>query len=177
MNIWIERIIVASIGGALTLLLKFLYDWKIKLWISKSHKKHQEKEEKKEKEKQQKINELNKKWKISREALQSMREPLMRFNSMNRYQSNEPAKQCLQWASQIQGNAEKIQFVQYKEIKDKLLKYADRINQTDQNSRLKHLMNLFQKKVKGKYEPLVLWDEIESTLKATSKPPYSENDI
>lgn len=181
MNIWVERIVVFAIGAAFTFGLRFLYDWKIKWWITKSHKKREKEEEKKEetrkKEKQQKIDALNQQWKISRAVLQSMRKPLMGFNTMNRYQSSKPAEQCFQWASQIQEQAVKIEWNAYMEIKNKLLEYAGRIDQTDQNSGLNQLMNLFQRKVNDKYEPLALWQEIEEILKVTSTPPYSEDDI
>lgn len=164
------------------MMLKAFYDWKIRPAITKSYKKQEkreaEEEERKKREKQEKINNLNRIWKNDREALQSMRQPLMEFNAMNRYHIPHQATRCFELASQIEERAEKIQRPEFQQIKQKLLEYAGRKNQIDQNTILKQLMNLFQRQIEpDKYEPFVLWKEIEETLKATSTPPFSEENI
>jgi hypothetical protein len=56
-----------------------------------------------------------------------------------------------------------------RELKEKLLEYASIKEQIDQNTPLKTLMELFQRRVvQDKYEPFVLCEEIDTALKATS---------
>lgn len=111
----------------------------------------------------------SKEWMNDREILQNMKQPLKEFNQMNRFPDNYRAPKCLELASLIEREAEKIQCPEFLEIKAKLLEYARRKEQINQNTGLKTLMNLFQKRVEpNKFEPLVLCEEIDKVLKVTS---------
>jgi len=161
---------------------RILYDWKINPAIAKSQKKQERKEvEEKErikKERDEKINNLNRIWKNDRKILQSLEQPLREFNQMNRFPDNYRAPKCLELASYIEKEAEKIQQSEFQEIKEKLLEYARRKERIGQNTLLKDLMDTFQKRIESnKSEPLKLCEEIEKTLKKYYTPPYSETDL
>jgi protein-tyrosine-phosphatase len=163
-------------------LLKVFYDWKIHPAITKSHRKQEkrdiEEEERNKKIKQEKIDELNRIWRMDRESLRKIQQPLREFNQMNRFPDTYRAKKCMELASDIEREAYQIQQPEYKEIKEKLLEYARRKNQIDQNTPLNILMGIFQKRIEpNKFEPLVLHDEIEENLRSTSTPPFSEKDL
>lgn len=107
--------------------------------------------------------------KHDRNILFDLKQPLREFNQMNRFPDSYKAPKCLKLASYIETEAEKIQLPEFQEIKKKLLKYARRKEQIDQNTPLKTLMNLFQKRVEpDKYEPFVLCEEIDKALKERS---------
>lgn len=107
--------------------------------------------------------------KRDREILQKLKQPLREFNQMNRFPDNYRAPKCLELASLIEREAENIQHPEFLEIKAKLLEYARRKEQINQNTGLKILMNLFQKRVEpNKFEPLMLCEEIDRVLKITS---------
>lgn len=174
---WMSFIFLAAGWG-----FKILYDWKIHPAISKSHKKTEkreaEKEEKIKREKEEKINAMNRSWKNDREILQNLKQPLREFNQMNRFPDSYRAPKCLELASYIETEAEKIQLPEFQEIKNKLLEYARRKDQINRNTGLKTLRNLFQKRVEpNKYEPLLLCEEIDNVLRIHSTPPYSEIDL
>lgn len=161
---------------------KVIYDWKIQPAITKSHKKREKKEAEEEdkikREREEKINNLNRIWKNDRRILSNIKQPLIEFNQMNRFPDMYQAPKCLELASFIEKEAQKIQQVEFQEIKKKLLEYAKRKNQIDQNSPLNILLDLFQKPIEpNKFEPLVLRDEIDEILKVSSIPPYSEKDL
>ena len=85
---------------------------------------------------------------------------------MNRFPDSYTAPKCLELASYIETEAEKIQLREFQGIKKKLLEYARRKEQINQNTPLKTLRNLFQKRVQpDRYEPLVLCEEIDKALK------------
>ncbi len=122
--------------------------------------------------------EINKERKLKhdREILQKMKQPLREFNQMNRFPDSYLAPRCMKLASYIETEAEKIQHPKFREIKEKLLEYARRKNKINQNTPLKTLMNLFQKRVEpDNYEPQVLCEEIEEVLKKSLV--HSEDDL
>lgn len=174
---WMSFIFLAAGWG-----FKILYDWKIQPAITKSHKKSEkrevEKEERTKRAKEEKINAMNRTWKNERAILQNLKQPLREFNQMNRFHDSRPAVKCMELASKIETETEKIQHPEFQEIKKQLLEYARRKDHIDQNTGLKPLMNLFQKLVEpNKYEPLLLCEEIDNVLKIHSTPPYSEKDL
>lgn len=167
---------------ALGWMFKVLYDWKIQPAITKSHKKGEkkeiEREEREKREKEEKIKELNQVWKRDRKILSNLQQPLKEFNQMNRFPDSYKAPKCLELASYIEKEAQEIQRSEFQEIKRKLLEYAGRRNQINQNAPLKVLQKYFQKRSEpNKFEPLVLCEEIEEILKASSNPPFTENDL
>lgn len=175
---WLEGFILIILGW----IFKVIYDWKIKPAITKSHKKHEkneaEEEDKIKREREEKINNLNQMWKSDRSILSNIKQPLKEFNQMNRFPDMYKAPKCLELASHIEKEAQKIQQVEFQEIKKELLEYAKKKNQIDQNSPLNLLLNLFQKLIEpNKFEPLVLCEEIDEILKVSSIPPYSEKDL
>lgn len=116
---------------------------------------------------EKKENDKERELKHDREILQNLKQPLREFNQMNRFPNSYRAPKCMKLASYIETEAEKIQHPEFREIKKKLLEYARRKDKIDQNTPLKDLMNLFQKRVEpNKYEPLVLCEEIEEALQA-----------
>lgn len=96
-----------------------------------------------------------------KEILRKIKQPLREFNQMNRVPDSYRAPKCLELASMIETDAEKIQSSEFREIKEKLLDYARRKGQIDQNTPLKDLMKLFQRRIDDKHEPGVLIEEIE----------------
>jgi len=172
---WMSFVFLAAGWG-----FKILYDWKINPAITKSQKKQERKEaeekKRRKKEREEKINNLNRTWKNDREILQSLEQPLKEFNQMNRFPDSYRAPKCLELASYIEKEAEKIQQSEFQGIKNKLLEYARRKERIDQNTLLKDLMDTFQRPIESnKFEPLKLREEIEEILKKYSTPPYSIN--
>lgn len=163
-------------------IFKGLYDWKVQPAITKSHKKREKKETEEEdkikSEREEKINNLNRIWKNDRRILSNIKQPLKEFNQMNRFPDIYKAPKCLELASHIEKEVQKIQQDEFQEIKKKLLEYAKRKNQINQNSPLNILMDLFQKRIEpNKFEPLILCEEIDEILKGSPNHPYSEKDL
>jgi hypothetical protein len=104
-----------------------------------------------------------------KKILQKLKQPLKEFNQMNRFPDSYRAPKCRDLASMIEIEAERLEAPELRELKEKLLEYARRKEQIDQNTPLKTLMELFQRRVvQDKYEPFVLCEEIDTALKATS---------
>lgn len=122
--------------------------------------------------KQEKINKLNLVWKNDRKILSNVKQPLKKFNEMGHFPDKYTAPKCLELASSIEEEAQKIQGPEFQEIREKLLEYTGRKNKINQNTLLHDLLNLFRKRVEpNKYEPLVLCGEIDKVLKTSSIPP------
>ena len=103
-----------------------------------------------------------------RGVLQDLKQPLREFNQMNRFPDRYRALKCLELASYIEREVEKIRQPEFQKIKNKLLEYAGRKEQIDQNTPLKTLVDLFRKRVDSeKYEPMILCEDIEEALKAS----------
>jgi len=175
---WYLSLVFIVIGW----LFKVVYDWKIQPAITKAHKKQEKKEieeeERKKRQRQERIDNLNRAWKNEREILRNVQQSLREFNQMNRFPGTYKASKCLELATYIEREVQKIERPEFKEIKGKLLEYASRKNQINQNTGLQDLMKLFQKRIEpNKYEPLILSEEIEEILKASSIPPFSESDL
>lgn len=150
-------IVWSFIGWPFKTLANKLWEW---VWPARQRKK------------QEKINNINRAWKNDRKILSSLKHPLLEFNQMDRFPDDYPAKKCLELASDIEEKAQKIQWPEFQEIKDKLIEYAGRRSQIDQNTLLHVLLGLFRKQAEpNKYEPLVLRDEIDKALEISSTPP------
>ena len=109
--------------------------------------------------------EERKNWKRERDILLNLKQPLREFNQMNRFPDFYKAPKCLELATHIEKEAERIKRPEFEEIKKRLLEYAGRKEQIDQNTPLKTLMNLFQKRVEpAKFEPFVLCEEIDKAV-------------
>ena len=161
---------------------KAIYDWKIGPAITKSQKIQEKKEEleadRKEKFRQKKIDDLNRAWKNDRAILLQAEQPLKQINQIKIFTSNYPARDCMGWATEIENEVLKIERPEYQPIKKNLLEYAGRKSELHPSMLLQQIAELFLKEtVPGKYEPLVLVEEIDKILAATSAPPYSEKDI
>lgn len=175
---WWSHIFTIAVGW----LLKVLYDWQVGPFITKSLRKKEKKETEEEqiqkRIRKEKLNNLNIAWREGRKILQDLKQPLKEFNQMDRFPDEYKAQKCLELASQIARGAEKITWLKFQSIKEKILEYARRKDQIDQNTPLHVLKNIFQRRVEpNKYEPLVLCDEIEEVLRNSSTPPFSEEDL
>lgn len=171
MSSWIIPITIL----ALSCIYLIIHEWKIKPALAK-RKKNQGQGKKKTK-KQQKTTALNQQWQADRAILQSMREPLSKFNSLDGCARGAVKIICFERAKQIKEEAQNIQRPEYQPIKTKLLEYAGRIDQIGLETSPRLFINLFQNKINDKYEPTILWEEIQQILKDTSTPPHSENDL
>lgn len=160
---------------------KVLYDWKIYPAITKSHKRAEQSErevdEARAHERQRKLDGLNERWKQNREALRLTEQPLKSFNQLNRFPDEHRPPKCLELAAAIEEAARRLEGIEYKNIKAKLLEYAGRRNQISSNTGLKELMGVFQRTAGDINEPLALWHEAELILEQTAVPPFSEKDI
>ena len=111
---WYLSLVFIVIGW----LFKVVYDWKIQPAITKSHKKQEEKEkeerERKRKQRQQRIDNLNRTWKNDREILRNVQQPLKEFNQMNRFPDAYNASKCLELASYIEKEVQKIERPEFK---------------------------------------------------------------
>jgi hypothetical protein len=104
-------------------------------------------------------------WKQDKEILKTLKQPLKELNRINKFPDRYKAPECLDLATKIEIEAEKIQRPELKKLREWLLKYAGRAEQIDQNTSLKDLMKLFQRRVNDdKYEPGELVEEIEKVL-------------
>ena len=161
---------------------KAIYDWKIGPAITKSQKKQEKKEAaeaaRKERIRQEKIDNLNRAWRNDREVLRKAQQPLRQINQIKRFTGNYPEQDCMKWTTEIENEALKIELLEYQVIKKKLLEYAGKKTKLHSNMLLNQIAEIFLREiVLGKYEPLVLVEEIEEILNATSIPPYSEKDL
>jgi len=173
------QIVVSYILG---LLSKIFYDWKIQPAITRSHRKREQREiEEQEKERRaqrERINNLNYVWKRDRKILSEVQQILEEFNRMNKFPDRYNASKCLELASNMENELKKIEWSEFKDIKQKTLEYAERKSQIDQNTPLNVLMKIFQKRIEpNKYEPLALSEKIEEILRLTATQPYSEEDF
>jgi hypothetical protein len=151
------------------------HEWKVKPALSNRQKNRGQ--EKKETKKQQKTNALNQQWQADKEILRNMREPLSKFNSLDRCARGTVKMICFEGTKQIKEQAQKIQRPEFQSIKTKLLEFAGRIDQIGLETSPRLFISLFQKKINDKYEPTILWEEIERILKTTAIPTFSENDL
>lgn len=180
---WGYIIVTALISGFVGLIIfRSVYDRLIKPAIDRSLKKRAQKEtEKKELEKkgrEQRLKLLNSRWERDREILEELKTPLRSFNAMDRYSEFQTGTKCIEMASNIESEAEKIYGPEYKDIKGKLIDYGRRWMQIDQNTPLQRLRKNFQRLVESNlYEPLALCYEIDEILNATATPPLSEDDL
>lgn len=125
-----------------------------------------------EKRKKEILDEKSEHWKIQRRILSGIEKQLRHFNQMRDFSDSYGPTKCLELATQIETEIQKIDLPEFSQIKDKLLEYAGRKNKIDQNTLSKQLNDLFCKQTEpNKYEPFVLIQKIEQALKATQNPP------
>ena len=170
-----------GIPFVLGIVAKAIYDWKIYPIITKSRRQaeQRENEEKSERarERQLKLDRLNEQWKLNREALRLVEQPLKSFNQMNRFPDEHNPAKCLELAAEIEGAARRLEGSEYEGIKARLLEYSGRRDRINTNSGLKELTGVFQRLVGDSYEPALLWRDARRMLEATQTPPFSEKDV
>jgi len=132
--------------------------------------------EKKLKRKNDKLASLNRKWKDEKRILCDLLQPLREFNVMDSRDYRAP--KCIELARKIEEEALKIESLEFKGIKEKLLEYAGRRNKINQDTPRGELKTIFLKPVAPfLFEPLSLGREIDKILAGAKTPPYSEKDL
>ncbi|MFC2160957.1 hypothetical protein ACFLRX_04825 [Acidobacteriota bacterium] len=187
---WVKQIVIPFVLGLLLLFISLMVTGKIKIraWTDYKEKRNRRKSrEKKEKnrERERMVNLCNQRW---RHDIDTLRDLYNRFAILEKMDTlgllafginkGEEIYFILSEVSFIEDKAKSISRPEYKEIKEKILRYTAKKNKVGKNTSLEEVQSIFRREVESKKnEPWILSIEIGDIVKNTTEPPFSIGDF